>query len=96
MHFIQADVHYRVFYETLRLFPPVRVLRSKLLANDVHDSFQVINIPKRSSEDTTLATSDADGNAIVVPVSRGTGIVLDVAGLHYNRKYLFKIVYDVQ
>jgi len=58
-----------VFYETLRMFPPVT------------------GVPKESAEDTTLTTTDAQGNKITVPVPKGVDIVIDVPGLHYNPRY---------
>ena len=39
----------------------------------------------QNTRDTALTTQDADGNKVVVPVPQGTGIVLHVPGLHYNR-----------
>ncbi|KDR79851.1 hypothetical protein GALMADRAFT_265094 [Galerina marginata CBS 339.88] len=58
-----------VFYETLRLFPPV------------------VNIPKLSAEDTVLTAGNADGEKKTVPIPKGTRIVLNSTGLHYNPRY---------
>lgn len=43
-------------------------------------------IPKESEEDTTLLTSNINGDKLVVPVPKGTKLVINTAGLHYNRK----------
>ncbi|KAF5380528.1 hypothetical protein D9615_004515 [Tricholomella constricta] len=64
-----------VFYETLRLFPPVE------------SSPAVTGIPKESAEDTTLTTTDGEGNKTVVAVPKGVDITIDVPGLHYNPRY---------
>ncbi|GLB37532.1 putative cytochrome P450 [Lyophyllum shimeji] len=61
-----------VFYETLRMFPPVT------------------GIPKESAEDTSLATTDAQGNQVVVPIPKGADITIHVPGLHYNPRYWSK------
>ncbi|KAF9442073.1 cytochrome P450 [Macrolepiota fuliginosa MF-IS2] len=58
-----------VFYETLRMFPPVPL------------------IPKRSAEDTSLSTTNAQGETVIVPIPKGTDMSIDVPGLHYNPKY---------
>jgi len=58
-----------VFYEALRLFPPVT------------------GIPKFAAEDTTLVTSNIHGEKTTVPVPKGTGIVIDTPGIHYNPRY---------
>jgi hypothetical protein len=42
-------------------------------------------IPKKCSEDTTLVVSNEAGDKVVVPILKGTGVYLDVPGLHYNR-----------
>ncbi|RDB24803.1 hypothetical protein Hypma_007792 [Hypsizygus marmoreus] len=47
----------------------------------------VTGIPKESAEDTTLTTTNADGEKTVVPVPKGANIMIDVPGLHYNPRY---------
>ncbi|KAG5648537.1 hypothetical protein DXG03_003148 [Asterophora parasitica] len=47
----------------------------------------VTGIPKESAEDTTLTTTDAQGNKTVVVVPKGVDITIDVPGLHYNPRY---------
>jgi len=47
----------------------------------------VLAIPKRSAEDTSLTTENAQGVKTTIPVPAGTNIALDVAGLHYNPRY---------
>jgi hypothetical protein len=42
-------------------------------------------VPKFSAEDTVFVTSNPSGEKLSVPVPRGTNIVLDTPGLHYNR-----------
>jgi len=44
-------------------------------------------IPKISAEDTTLVTTNAEGEKIVLPVPAGTVVDLRVAALHYNPRY---------
>jgi cytochrome P450 len=58
-----------VFYETLRMFPPVP------------------NIPKISEEDTTLTFGNANGEKRTIPVPKGTRIIINPPGLHYNPRY---------
>lgn len=42
-------------------------------------------IPKISAEDTVLKTTNAAGETVSIPVPAGSDILLDVAGIHYNR-----------
>ncbi|KAF5354196.1 hypothetical protein D9756_007136 [Leucocoprinus leucothites] len=58
-----------VFYETLRLYPPVPI------------------IPKRCAEDTTLTTTNTQGETVVIPVAKGTSVDIYTPALHYNPKY---------
>ncbi|GLB37921.1 putative cytochrome P450 [Lyophyllum shimeji] len=44
-------------------------------------------IMKTCMEDTTLATTDALGNQIVVPVPKGADVTMDFTALHYNPRY---------
>jgi hypothetical protein len=48
----------------------------------------VAGIPKQSEEDTTLLTSNIKGDKLVIPVPKGTHLVISTPGLHYNRKLL--------
>ncbi|KAF8161203.1 cytochrome P450 [Crassisporium funariophilum] len=58
-----------VFYETLRMFPPVS------------------GIPKVAAEDTTLTATNANGEQTTIPIPKGTGVLIDTPGLHYNPRY---------
>ena len=42
-------------------------------------------VPKWCSEDTVLTTSNAAGEMKTIPMPRGTGVIIDVPALHYNR-----------
>ena len=66
------------------MFPPVRLPSSIRTCTSLR-LHKVHAVPKTTAEDTALTTQDADGNKVVVPVPQGTGIVLHVPGLHYNR-----------
>lgn len=48
---------------------------------------QSTGIIKTCMEDTTLSTTDALGNRIVVPVPKGSDVTIDFAALHYNPRY---------
>lgn len=73
-------------YETLRLFPPVRVfLFPKSSAGRSLSYQQVVGIPKIAAEDTTLTTTNSKGERVTVTVPKGAYISLNTAGLHYNR-----------
>lgn len=50
---------------------------------------QVPAIPKYSAEDTSLVIGNGAGETTVVPIPAGSGIVIDVVGLHYNRESPF-------
>ncbi|KAF8633326.1 hypothetical protein AX17_004498 [Amanita inopinata Kibby_2008] len=47
----------------------------------------VTAIPKYSSEDTTLTTSNIHGEKLTIPVPKGTYLLIDTPGLHYNPRY---------
>lgn len=78
----------RVMNETLRMFPPVSLAES-LTPQQVSDVFihcsQALGIPKVSAEDTTLTTTNAAGEPVVVAIPKGTALSLYVIGMHYNR-----------
>ena len=46
---------------------------------------QVTGIPKVAAEDTSLVASNIRGEKKTIPIPKGTEIVLDIAGIHYNR-----------
>jgi len=58
-----------VFYETLRLMPPVT------------------GIPKESAEDTSISVSKNDGSKGMLPIPKGTRIVINAVALHMNPRY---------
>lgn len=63
-----------------------------LRMNRFHSNYctsQVVNIPKLSAEDTTLTTSNAAGEKLTIPVPKGTRLLIDTPGLHYNRENPF-------
>lgn len=43
-----------------------------------------------SAEDTTLTTTNAAGEPVVVPVPKGTAVNLHSIALHYNRALLLQ------
>ena len=47
---------------------------------------QAPSIPKYSTEDTSLVIGNEASETTVVPVPAGSRVIIDVAGLHYNRK----------
>ncbi|KAF9469453.1 cytochrome P450 [Collybia nuda] len=47
----------------------------------------VTAIPKESAEDTFLIATNNQGEAKSVPVPKGTTLVIDIVGLHYNPRY---------
>ena len=66
--------------------PPVCLIECVQTRGRPYDSGdQIMNIPKISTQDTTLTISDVDGGKTTFPVPSGTEIDLHVAGLHYNR-----------
>ena len=80
---------FSVFYETLRLFPPVRSLPNiyvywlKLIITS-----QVPGVAKVATEDTTIVASNIRGEKKAIPILKGTDVYLDFTGTHYNRTYL--------
>ena len=44
-------------------------------------------IPKITTEDTRLVTSNIHGEKTTVPIPKGTDVVIDTPGVHYNRTY---------
>ncbi|KAF8801162.1 cytochrome P450 [Phlegmacium glaucopus] len=62
--------------------------QSMAVFNEVLRMFPpVLAIPKVSAEDTSLATTNIHGEKTIVPVPKGTGIVIDTPGIHYNPRY---------
>ncbi|KAF8895566.1 cytochrome P450 [Infundibulicybe gibba] len=47
----------------------------------------VTSIPKYSAEDTTLVAGNQHGEQKTIPVPKGTVLVIDTPGLHYNRTH---------
>lgn len=47
----------------------------------------VINIPKKSAEDTTLTTTNSARERVVIPAPKGSRVTLHTPGLHYNSRY---------
>ncbi|KIP06369.1 hypothetical protein PHLGIDRAFT_515467 [Phlebiopsis gigantea 11061_1 CR5-6] len=47
----------------------------------------VLGVPKLSTEDTTLATSDHAGKKVVVPIPKGMVVGINICGVHYNPRY---------
>ena len=47
---------------------------------------QVVDIPKYSAEDTSLAIGNEAGETTVLSIPAGSRVVVNVAGLHYNRE----------
>ena len=72
------------FNETLRMFTPVRPYRYKywLMLTIIP---QVTGIPKIVAEDTSIVASNIRGEKKTIPILKGTDIVLDTPGIHYNR-----------
>jgi hypothetical protein len=57
---------------------------------------EVTIIPKRSDEDTTLSTTNSQGENIVVPIPKGFDVHINVVALHYNRasSYLMQFAHS--
>ena len=53
---------------------------------------KVSGIPKFAAEDTSLVTGNIHGEKTTVPVPKGTDIVIDTPGIHYNRTYLVAFI----
>ena len=73
-------------YECSRLLVPL--LSSTELKLMTTMTKQVPGIPRVATEDTSLVTSNIRGEKTTVPVPKGTEVVIDAAGVHYNRTYL--------
>ncbi|KAF8811211.1 cytochrome P450 [Phlegmacium glaucopus] len=62
--------------------------RSTAVINETLRMFPpVLGIPKVSAEDTGLMTSNIHGERTTVPVPKGTRIIIDTPGIHYNPRY---------
>lgn len=44
-------------------------------------------IPKIAADDTVLVTTNHDGQTRHIPIQTGTSVMINVVGLHYNRKW---------
>ncbi|PVF96186.1 hypothetical protein CPB86DRAFT_520543 [Serendipita vermifera] len=49
-------------------------------------------VPKRSAEDTILRTVNRKGEAIAIPVPKGTNVNVLTVALHRNRKFLSSVL----
>ena len=49
---------------------------------------QALGIPKVAAEDTSIVAGNIHGEKKAIPILKGTGIVVDIVGTHYNRTYL--------
>ena len=75
-----------VFYETLRMFPPVSISRIQEVRCTCVTFRQVTGIPKMSAEDTSLVTSNIHGEKCTIPIPKDVDVTICVPGLHYNRQ----------
>ena len=46
---------------------------------------QALGIPKVAAEDTSIVAGNIHGEKKAIPILKGTGIVIDVVGTHFNR-----------
>ena len=46
----------------------------------------MLGIPKVAAEDTTLVATNSQGERKTIPVEKGTFVLFNPSGLHYNRK----------
>ena len=67
------------------MFPPVRPSLAVYILIFMSTFPQVTGIPKVAAEDTSLVASNIRGEKKTIPIPKGTEIVLDIAGIHYNR-----------
>ena len=44
-------------------------------------------LPKVAAEDAAIVASNIHGEKKTIPIFKGTEIVLDIVGAHYNRTY---------
>ena len=44
-------------------------------------------IPKIVAEDTSIVASNIRGEKKTIPILKGTNIIIDIPGIHYNRTY---------
>jgi len=47
----------------------------------------VTGIPKVAAEDTSIVASNIRGEKKTIPILKGTNIVIDTCGIHYNPRY---------
>jgi uncharacterized protein YhbP (UPF0306 family) len=48
----------------------------------------VTGVPKVAAEDTSIVAGNIRGEKKTIPILKGTDIVIDIVGTHYNRTYL--------
>ncbi|KAJ3484829.1 hypothetical protein NLI96_g5370 [Meripilus lineatus] len=87
----------RLYEEIITIFPDGRLptyedANSLVFANAILNETlrmfpPVPGIPKYSAEDTVLPMTNSFGEKVLVPVPKGSNIILQTAGLHYNPKY---------
>ncbi|KAF8811212.1 cytochrome P450 [Phlegmacium glaucopus] len=71
----------------LALYPDEQEKLFEHIQSVTNGRLPVLGIPKYSAEDTSLMTSNIHGEQTTVPVPKGTGIVIDTPGIHYNPRY---------
>ena len=70
-------------YECFRLFVPSRYkYRHKLTITP-----QATGIPKIAAEDTSIVAGNIHGEKKTIPILKGTNIIIDIVGTHFNRTY---------
>ena len=45
-------------------------------------------VPKVAAEDTSVVAGNIHGEKKSIPILKGTDIIIDIVGIHYNRTYL--------
>jgi hypothetical protein len=48
----------------------------------------VIGVPKVAAEDTSIVAGNIRGEKKTIPILKGSDILIDIVGTHYNRTYL--------
>jgi cytochrome P450 len=77
------DLMMRQSYKDLNSFT-----QSMAVINETLRMFPPVNImPKYSAEDTVLTASNAQGDKQIIPVPKGSNVLVHTPGLHYNRAF---------
>jgi cytochrome P450 len=79
--------HSRTSTSTLDLSPTNIAVPLSVLYETLRLFPSVVGIPKRASEDTVVRTTNANGEQVAVHIPKGSNIVFDTPGLHYNRAF---------